>query len=142
MTRFRLGAVLRARLAQEDVAEAAVVRARGAGRSARAATASREVALRSTDKPPPGTAMAVVAALAARRSLAADLAAARHEEVVAEAQVDARLAELAEAAKRRRVVEKLAERHAAERRARDAAAEQRALDEIAITAAARRGMPS
>jgi flagellar export protein FliJ len=137
-----LGAVLRARLAQEDVAEAAVVRARGAKRSARAVTASREVALRSTDPPPAGTSMAVVAALAARRSLAADLAAARHDEVVADAQVDARLADLAEAAKRRRVVEKLAERHAAERRARDAATQQRALDEIAITAAVRRGMPS
>lgn len=135
---FRLSAVLRARLAQEDVAEAAVVRARGAGRSARAVTTSREVALRATDAPPPGTATAVVAALAARRALAADLAAARHQERVAETEVDARMADLAEAAKRRRVVERLAERHAAERRAREAAAEQRDLDEIAITAAARR----
>lgn len=138
MTRFRLAAVLRARLAQEDVAQAAVVRARGAGQTARTATTSREAALLATDAPPAGTAMAVVAALAARRSLAADLAAARHGEIVAEVRVDARLADLAEAAKRRRVVEKLAERHAAERRAREGAAEQRALDEVAVTAAARR----
>jgi len=137
---FRLGAVLRARLAQEDVAQAAVVRARGAGKAARAVTAAREQALRATDPPPAGTALAVVAALAARRAMAQDLAAARHQEAVAEVRVDERLAELAQAAKRRRVVEKLAERHAAEHRARTDAADQRALDEIAVTAAARKGL--
>jgi flagellar export protein FliJ len=138
MPRFRLGAVLRARLAQEDMARAEVARARGAGRTARQATAAREKSLTATDAPTGGTGLAVVAALAARRALAEDLIAARHRETVAEAQVDARLADLAEAASRRRIVERLAERNAAQRRAEEEAADQRAIDEIAVTIAATR----
>jgi flagellar export protein FliJ len=138
MRQFRLGAVLRARQVQEDTARAEVVRARRVGREARQVVAERRGALEAGDVPNGASARAVVAALVARQSLAAGLAAARHDADVAEAQVDARLADLAEAAKRRRGVEKLAERHAAAERARAEAADQRALDEIAVTAATRR----
>jgi flagellar export protein FliJ len=136
---FRLAAVLRARRAQEDVAKAEVARARGDARAASDTTADRDLALRATDLPTGVSARAVTAALAARRSLAEGLAAARHGETLTKAQVDARMAALVEAAKRRRVVEKLAERHAAQWRASEEAAEQAALDEIAVTAAARKG---
>jgi flagellar export protein FliJ len=131
MTRFRLAAVLRARLAQEDVARAETVRARGAARAARRTADDQEAVLEATDLPSGAPARAVVAALAARHSLAADLAATRHDITVADAHTDTRLSDLAEAAKRRRIVERLGERHAATDRARDAAAQQRAIDEIA-----------
>lgn len=139
MARFRLASVLRARLALEDMAQAEVVRARGAGRAARTAAARRENVLRESTLPTDASGRAVVAALVARQSLAAGLAAARQDVVVADEDTDARLAELAEAAKRRRIVERLAERHAAVQRARMDAADQRALDEIATSAATRRG---
>lgn len=140
MARFRLATVLRARQAQEDVAKADVVRARSNARSARQRVHERHGALRGTDVPTGVPGRAIVAALAARRSLAADLAAAMADADDAEVYIDARLADLAEAAKRRRIVEKLGERHAATQRTLAAAADQRAIDEIAVTAATRRGV--
>ena len=139
MARFRLATVLRARLAQEDVAKAEVVRARGASRFARGVAREREGALRATDVPTGVAARAVVAALVARQSLAAGLAAAQHDIVRADEHADQRRDDLEEAAKRRRIVEKLGERHAAAQRAKIDAADQRAIDEIAVTAAARKG---
>ena len=140
MARFKLGAVLRARQVQEDVAKADVVRARGAARDARRTAQQREGVLLSTNLPTGVTARAVVAAVAARHALAADLAAARHGVAIADVRTDERLADLAEAAKRRRIVEKLGERHAAQQRASAEAADQRAIDEIAVTAASRKGV--
>ncbi|HYN93842.1 MAG TPA: flagellar FliJ family protein [Pilimelia sp.] len=138
--RFRLAGVLRARQAQEDAVKAEVVLARGAARTARSEARERAETLRTSDAPQRGTAQAIVASLAARQALAADLAVARAGVGTADIKVDARLADLAEAAKRRRVVEKLGERHIAQLRAKDAAVEQQALDEIAVTAAARKGL--
>ena len=136
--RFRLSSLLRARLAQEDAAKAEVARARGAVRAAGRTVADARTALQASDLPSGGTGLAVVAAIAARHSLAAGLAAARQGVVSAEEQADERVAELAEAAKRRRAVEKLAERHAAARKFAEQAADQRVVDELAITAASRR----
>jgi flagellar export protein FliJ len=130
---FRLSAVLRARQLQEDAAKAEVARARGAARSARQSIGDREAALRDSEEPPNGTGRAVVAAIAARQSLAAGLFAARDGVVAADEVTAGRMAELAEAAKRRRILEKLAERHATLRRAAEQAADQRALDELAST---------
>lgn len=140
MPRFRLATVLRARQAQEDVAKSEVVHARSAARTARRRVAEREGALRGTDVPTGVPGRAIVAALAARRALASDLAAASHGVEIAEVHIDSRLADLAEAAKRRRIVEKLGERHAADQRTRATAADQRVTDEIAVTAAIRKGV--
>jgi flagellar protein FliJ len=136
-TRFRLASVLRARQAQEDAAKGEVFRAHGRTRAARDLTSRRELALRATAAPTGGPGRAVVAAIAARQSLAAGLAAAEHGIRAAEAEAAERVTALAEAAKRRRAVEKLAERHAAARAAREQAAEQAALDEIGTTLALR-----
>jgi flagellar export protein FliJ len=138
MARFRLAPVLRARLAQEDVAKAEVVRARGRIGNAERLVRRRARELDGSHLPTGVVAQATVAALVARQSLAATLAAAEHDVIVAEAQADERLAALAEAAKRRRVVERLGERHAAHERARAEAADQAAIDEIATTSAMRR----
>jgi flagellar export protein FliJ len=140
MARFRLAPVLRARLAQEDVAKAEVVRARGRIQGAERLARRRARELDGSHVPTGVTAQATVAALVARQSLAATLAAAEHDVLVAEVQADERLAALAEAAKRRRVVERLGERHAAHERARAEAADQAAIDEIATTTAMRRDL--
>lgn len=140
MARFRLASVLRARLAQEDVAKAEVVRSRGAARSARHRVDERTRALRATDLPDGVNGRAVVAAMVARRALAGDLAGAEGAARTADEDTDERVADLADAAKRRRMVEKLAERHASRRRATADAADQRANDEIAVTAAIREGL--
>jgi len=135
--RFKLSAVLRARQAQEDAARAAVVRARGTIRAAQHEAGHRERELRAHGVPEGEVAKAVVAALLARRAMAADVALAQATVGRAEEAREECAAALTEAARRRRVVESLAERHAAARRARDLAADQAALDELAVTAAQR-----
>ncbi|SDY81177.1 flagellar export protein FliJ [Micromonospora pattaloongensis] len=129
---FRLGAVLRARQAQEDAAKAEVVRVRRAASDATELADQRESALRDSEIPG-GTARAVAAALAARQALAADLSLARRMVADAERETAERVNELAEKAKGRRAVERLVERQAAEERRLAEAAEQRVLDELAAT---------
>jgi hypothetical protein len=131
--RFRLAAVLRARLVQEQVARGAVVRARADARAAADRCAAREQAL--TDHPTVdgGPAAWYMAALAARQALAGEMfAAGRLAEQAAERVVE-RAADLTGAAIRRRSVEALADRHAAAVQHAELAAGQRVVDEIAAT---------
>ena len=132
MTRaFKLSTLLRARQVQEDLAKTASSHARSARDDARRVVGERESALRATSAPPPGTARAVVAAIAAQQAMAAGLAAARQAALDSERVHGERMDELAGAAQRRRAVERLAERHAEEFERSALAAEQRAIDEIA-----------
>ena len=140
---FRLGPVLRARKAQEDVARGAVVQSRAEVRDAAAMVKRRQLELTGADAPTEGTARAMVASMVARQSLAASLSGAHQLVADAEEQTRERIAELADAAKRRRAVEAMSERHAEAVRLHDLAVDQANLDELAVTAkqrAAARGV--
>lgn len=138
MTRpFRLTSVFRARQAQEDAAKAEVVRARTRTRAATKLARLYENELGETTMPAEGVAQAILASLAARRSLAAGLHTARQAVADAERHTAEKMAELAEAAKRRRAVELLAERHEEQVKREAQAADQRAVDELAVTGAQR-----
>lgn len=141
--RFRLGPVLRARQAQEDVARGAVVQARAEERSAAALVKRRQLDLMGADAPSEGTARAMVASMVARQSLAAGLSAAQRMVGDAEQDTQRKVTELADAAKRRRAVERLAQRHTDALRAHDQAVDQANIDELAVTSrqrAAARGV--
>ena len=134
---FRLGPVLRARKAQEDVARGAVNQSRAEIRDAQALVKRRHLDLVGSEAPTEGTARAIVASLAARQSLAAGLFGAQRMVHDAEEVNRDRMAVLADAAKRRRAVEMLAERHADSVRAHDLRVDQAVLDELAVTTKAR-----
>jgi hypothetical protein len=85
----------------------------------------------------------MVASMVARQSLAASLSGAHQLVADAEEQTRERVAELSDAAKRRRAVEAMAERHAELVRVHDLAVDQRSIDELAVTSkqrAAARGV--
>ena len=134
---FRLGPVLRARKAQEDVARGAVQQSRAEIRDAQALVKRRHLDLVGAEAPSEGSARAMVASLVARQSLAASLSGAQRMVADAEQVERERQAVLADAAKRRRAVEMMAERHAATVRAHDLHLDQRALDELTTTSKAR-----
>jgi len=134
---FRLGPVLRARKAQEDAARGAVNASRAEIRGAQQLVKRRSLDLTGADAPTEGTARAMVASLVARQSLAASLSGAHRLVADAEEVTREKLAELADAAKRRRAVETMAERHAETVRQHDLKTDQATLDELAITAKAR-----
>jgi flagellar biosynthesis chaperone FliJ len=133
LIRSRLGAVLRARQAQEDAAKGEVLRARRASRAAHKLARQQEQHLDQDSLPDEGVARAIIAALAARQALAADLSAAKQAAIVADEETGERVGELGEAAKRRRAVERLLDRQLEEQRRSALAADQRVLDEIAGT---------
>jgi hypothetical protein len=140
---FRLGPVLRARKAQEDAASSAVVQSRAELRDAAALVRRRQLELAGSDAPSEGTARAVVASLVARQSLAASLSGAHRMVSDAEETTRELIAELADAAKRRRAIELMAERHAETVRLHDIAVDQVGIDELAVTSkqrAAARGV--
>jgi flagellar protein FliJ len=134
---FRLGPVLRARKAQEDSARGAVTASRAEIRGAQALVKRRALDLTGSDAPTEGTARAMVASLVARQSLAATLSGAHRMVAEAEDVTREKIAELADAAKRRRAVEIMAERHAETVRVHDLKTEQNDLDELAVTSKAR-----
>lgn len=134
---FRLGPVLRARKAQEDAAKGAVIQSRQEIVHAQALVKRRQLDLAGADAPTEGTARAMVASMVARQSLAAGVSGAHRMVTDAEEATRAKVAELADAAKRRRAVEMMAERHAETVRRHDLAADQANLDELAITTKAR-----
>jgi flagellar protein FliJ len=134
---FRLGPVLRARKAQEDAARGAVNVSRAEIREAQQLVKRRALDLAGADAPSEGTARAMVASLVARQSLAATLSGAHRMVAEAEEQTQGKLAELADAAKRRRAVELMAERHAETVRQHDLQVDQANLDDLAVTAKAR-----
>ena len=134
---FRLGPVLRARKAQEDAAKGAVIQSRAEIRDAQALAKRRALDLAGAEAPTEGTARAMVASMVARQSLAASLSGAHQMVTDAEELSREKVAELADAAKRRRAVEMMAERHAETVRIADLAADQANLDELAVTQKAR-----
>jgi flagellar FliJ protein len=134
---FKLAPVLRARKAQEDVAQGALNQSRAEVRHAQALVKRRRLDLVGADAPSEGSARAMVASLVARQSLAAGLFSAQRMVTDAEGVERERLAALADAAKRRRAVENLAERHAEAVRNHDLSVDQATLDELAITSKAR-----
>ncbi len=134
---FRLGPVLRARKAQEDAARGAVIQSRREIRDAQALVKRRQLELAGADAPTEGTARAMVASMVARQSLAAGLTGAHRMVADAEELTREKVAELADAAKRRRAVEMMAERHAETVRRHDLATDQANLDELAVTSKAR-----
>jgi len=134
---FRLGPVLRARKAQEDAARGSVNASRAEIRDAQQLVKRRALDLAGADAPTEGTARAMVASMVARQSLAATLSGAHQLVADAEGATREKVAQLADAAKRRRAVELMAERHAETVRQHDLKSEQANLDELAITAKAR-----
>jgi flagellar protein FliJ len=134
---FRLGPVLRARQAQEDAARGAVIRSRAEVREAQQLVKRRQLELAGADAPTEGTARAMVASMVARQSLAAGLSGAHRMVTDAEELTREKIAQLADAAKRRRAVELMAERHAETVRRQDLARDQADLDELAVTTKAR-----
>jgi flagellar protein FliJ len=134
---FRLGPVLRARKAQEDSARNAVIQSRAEIRDAQALAKRRALDLAGAEAPAEGTARAMVASMVARQSLAATLSGAHRLVADAEDQNTEKIAELADAAKRRRAVERMAERHAETVRVTDLAVDQANIDELAVTQKAR-----
>lgn len=130
---FRLGPVLRARQAQEDSARSAVIQSRAEIRDAQALAKRRALDLAGAEAPSEGTARAMVASMVARQSLAATLSGAHRMVAEAEVQNQEKVAELADAAKRRRAVERMAERHAETVRVTDLAVDQANIDELAVT---------
>ncbi|WP_305784869.1 flagellar export protein FliJ [Symbioplanes lichenis] len=134
---FRLGPVLRARKAQEDAARGALIQSRQEIREAQQLVKRRALDLAGADAPSEGTARAMVASMVARQSLAATLSGAHKLVDEAEERTREKVAELADAAKRRRAVEMLSERHAETVKKHDAVVEQNNIDEIAITTKAR-----
>jgi flagellar protein FliJ len=134
---FRLGPVLRARKAQEDAARGAVIQSRQEIRDAQALVKRRQLDLAGADAPTEGTARAMVASMVARQSLAAGLSGAHTMVTDAEEATREKVAELADAAKRRRAVEMMAERHAETVRRHDLATDQANIDELAVTTKAR-----
>jgi flagellar FliJ protein len=134
---FRLGPVLRARKAQEDVARGAVGQSRAEIREAEQLVKRRQFDLAGADAPTEGTARAMVASMVARQSLAASLSGAHRLVADAEELTREKIAELADAAKRRRAVEIMSERHAETVRVHDLSTDQANLDELAVTSKAR-----
>ncbi len=134
---FKLAPVLRARKAQEDVAQGALNQSRAEVWHAQALVKRRRLDLVGADAPSEGSARAMVASLVARQSLAAGLFSAQRMVTDAEGVERERLAALADAAKRRRAVERLAERHAEAVRDHDLSVDQASLDELAISSKAR-----
>lgn len=139
--RFRLGAVHRARQAQEEVAKAAVLNARAdAARAVEQAVAAdeaidREVSL--SAMPSVSAARGLVSTLMIRRLRAGDAAAAYQAADDAEHTVTERIGEWSEAAVQFRMVDKLAERHQEETRRAEVAGDQLVIDELATTATSR-----
>lgn len=129
--------MLRARKAQEDAASGAVIQSRQEIREAQALVKRRALDLAGADAPTEGTARAMVASMVARQSLAAGLTGAHRMVADAEELTREKVAELADAAKRRRAVEMMSERHAETVRRHDLKTDQANLDELAVTTKAR-----
>jgi hypothetical protein len=126
----RLSAVLRARRAQETLAQGDLARANAEVDRAQERTAGRTESMDAWDGPVGGHSSAYLAAIAAGRALAFALSAAQAEEEIARTEVAVNQDQLRAAAQRRRSVEKLVERAAEQFRLSELAAEQRGVDDL------------
>jgi flagellar export protein FliJ len=130
MRGFRLGAVLRARKANEDAAKSATATAVTAADLAAVTIRVRERDLDGRPVPDRAASAALAATLRARQAMAGALNDAISAAGLADAVVERRRTELTEATARRRAMEHLAERHAAALRKAEEAAEQAAADDL------------
>jgi flagellar FliJ protein len=131
--KFRLATVLRARQAKEDAVRGELLAARAALREAEIDAEERSETLRGRSMPDADNARAFVAAISARRALAAELFAAHKVAEAAKEAVDAKLQDYTAASQAKRAVEKLKERHDAERAAAELAEDQILVDELATS---------
>jgi flagellar FliJ protein len=134
MAGFRLGAVLRARKAQEDAAKAAALRARAQADIAATRVRAQEKDLGDREAPHESTARSFAATMSARNALASALADAIGAARLAEDTVQEKLTDLTRAAIQRRTIEKLEERHAAARRHAEDVADAKAVDDLTTAA--------
>jgi hypothetical protein len=120
--RFRFAGLLRARLAQESVAKAAVARSRFAAGNAHAEVHRQAASLDAAEQVHVSTAHALAGAIAGRQAMAAVLSGAITAARSADGVVAETMDDLAVAGRQRKAIDKLAERHArARQRAADAA---------------------
>ncbi len=126
----RLGAVLRARRAQESLAQGDLAKANAEVDRASARTSDRAESMEAWSGPVPGDTTAYLAAVAAGRALASALTAAIDAERAARVEAGASQDQVRAAAQRRRSVEKLVERAAELMRREELAAEQRGTDDV------------
>lgn len=129
----RLAAVLRARRAQESLAQGDLARANAEVDRAQERTAGRTASMDDWGSPAGGHSSAYLAAIAAGRALAFSLSAAQAEEEIARTEAAVNQDQLRAAAQRRRSVEKLVERAAEQFRLSELAAEQRGIDDLTGT---------
>ena len=129
----RLAAVLRARRAQESLAQGDLARANAEVDRAQEKTADRSASMDGWGGPPSGHSSAYLAAVAAGRALAFALSAAQADEELARTEAAVNQDQLRAAAQRRRSVEKLVERAAEQFRLSELAAEQRGVDDLTGT---------
>jgi len=131
---FRLGSVLRARLAQENSARGAVLRARREAEEAEERVRRMDAAVDARRAPDGGASAAAYAAtLWARHALAAELSAAVAVAGELNGVTEERAADLTAAATRRLTVERLAERHAEAANLAELAAAQEEADDLTMS---------
>jgi flagellar biosynthesis chaperone FliJ len=138
MAAFKFAAVLRARHAQEDVAKAAVVRARAEASAAAVRVRAVERDLDGRAIPDASSAAAFIATMSARNALASALCAAIGTRSHSDEGVQQHIEDLTGAAVQRRTIEKLEERHTAARRRVEDAIDARAVDDLTTSAHSRR----
>jgi hypothetical protein len=130
MTRFRFAGLLRARVAQETVAKAAVARSRFAANTALVEVHRQSASLDAAEQIHVSNAHALAGALVSRQALAAALSASVSAAGTADAVVAETMADLVVAARQRKVMDKLAERHAQARQRLADAAERAEQDDL------------
>jgi flagellar protein FliJ len=128
--KFRLAGLLRARVAQETVAKAAVARSRFAANTALVEVHRQAASLNAAEQIHLSTAHALASALVSRQAMAASLSASVNNSHAADAVVVETMTELGAAARQRKAMDKLAERHAQIRQRAADAAERAALDDL------------
>jgi flagellar protein FliJ len=130
MTRFRFAGLLRARVAQETVAQAKVARSRFAASTALAEVHRQAASLDAAEQIHVSNAHGLVGALVSRQAMAAALSASVTAARAADAAVDETMVDLAVAVRQRKAMDKLAERHALARRQAADAAERAEIDDL------------
>jgi flagellar export protein FliJ len=136
--RFRFAGLLRARVAQETVAKAAVARSRFAASTALAEVHRQSASLDEAEKIHPGNAHALAGAIAGRQAMAAALSGAMTAARSADGVVAETMADFTVAARQRKAMDKLAERHARTRQRAADAAERAEHDDLITARHARR----
>ena len=139
MKRFRFAGLLRARVAQESVAKAAVARSRFAASTAHAEVHRQAASLDAAEKVHISTAHALAGAIAGRQAMAAVLSGAVTAAQSADGVVAEMMTDFTVAARQRKAMDKLAERHAQARKREADEAERAEHDDLIGARHARKG---